>query len=91
MFAHELISDSIPALRTSDTVQKVHERMAEFRVNHLPIVNDKQFLKTKVSCVEFPEYICKDENFEEKMKIDSVKHFTALNVIVFVEFERSKF
>lgn len=44
MFAHELISDSIPALRTSDTVQKVHERMAEFRVNHLPIVNDKQFL-----------------------------------------------
>ena len=44
MFAYELISDSIPALRTSDTVQKVHERMAEFRVNHLPIVNDKQFL-----------------------------------------------
>jgi acetoin utilization protein AcuB len=44
MFAHELISDSIPALRTSDTVQKVHERMTEFRVNHLPIVNDKQFL-----------------------------------------------
>lgn len=54
-------------------------------------VNDKQFSKTKVSCVEFPEYICKDENFEEKMKIDSVKHFTALNVIIFVEFERSKF
>ncbi|MDP3467494.1 MAG: CBS domain-containing protein [Daejeonella sp.] len=44
MYAQELISDSIPALRTSDTVQKVHERMAEFRVNHLPIVNDKQFL-----------------------------------------------
>lgn len=44
MFAYELISDSIPALRTSDTVQKVQERMAEFRVNHLPIVNDKQFL-----------------------------------------------
>lgn len=44
MFAHELISDSIPPLKTSDTVQKVQERMAEFRVNHLPIVNDKQFL-----------------------------------------------
>jgi len=44
MYAQELISDSIPALRTSDTVQKVHERMAEYRVNHLPIVNDKQFL-----------------------------------------------
>ncbi len=44
MFAHELISDSIPPLKTSDTVQKVQERMAEFRVNHLPVVNDKQFL-----------------------------------------------
>ena len=44
MFAHELISDSIPPLKTSDTVQKVQERMAEFRVNHLPIVNEKQFL-----------------------------------------------
>jgi CBS domain-containing protein len=44
MFAYELISDSIPALRTSDTVQKVYERMSEFRVNHLPIVNEKQFL-----------------------------------------------
>jgi len=44
MFAHVLISDSIPPLKTSDTVQKVHERMAEFRVNHLPIVNEKQFL-----------------------------------------------
>jgi CBS domain-containing protein len=44
MFAYELISDSIPALRTSDTVQKVHERMIEFRINHLPIVNEKQFL-----------------------------------------------
>jgi signal-transduction protein with cAMP-binding, CBS, and nucleotidyltransferase domain len=44
MFAYELISDSIPALRTSDTIQKVYERMSEFRVNHLPIVNEKQFI-----------------------------------------------
>ena len=44
MFAQELIADSIPPLRTSDTVQKVIDRMAEFRVNHLPIVNDQQFL-----------------------------------------------
>ncbi len=44
MFAYELISDSIPPLKTSDTVQKVYERMAEFRVNHLPIVNENQFL-----------------------------------------------
>ncbi len=44
MYAHELIADAIPPLRTSDTIQKVMERMAEFRVNHLPIVNNKQFL-----------------------------------------------
>lgn len=44
MYAHELISDSIPPLRTSDSIQKVIDRMAEFRVNHLPIVNDQQFL-----------------------------------------------
>lgn len=44
MFARELISDAIPSLKTSDTVQKVLDRMAEFRVSHLPIVNDKQIL-----------------------------------------------
>lgn len=44
MFARELISDAIPPLKTSDSVQKVFDRMAEFRVNHLPIVNNRQFL-----------------------------------------------
>ncbi len=44
MLARELISDSIPALKTSDTVQKVLDRMAEFRVSHLPIVNQEQIL-----------------------------------------------
>lgn len=44
MLAIELITDAIPPLRTSDTVQKVLERMDEFRLNHLPIVNDQQFL-----------------------------------------------
>lgn len=44
MIASELISDVIPSLKTSDTVQKVWDRMSEFRVEHLPIVNDTQFL-----------------------------------------------
>lgn len=44
MFARELLTDIIPSLKTSDTVQKVLDRMVEFRVNHLPIVNNKQFL-----------------------------------------------
>lgn len=44
MYARDLISDAIPALKTSDTVQKVFDRMAEFRVSHMPIVNEKQIL-----------------------------------------------
>jgi acetoin utilization protein AcuB len=44
MIANELISYAIPALKTSDTIQMVLDRMVEFRVNHLPIVNNEQFL-----------------------------------------------
>ena len=44
MLAIELISDAMPPVHTSDTIQKVLDRMAEFRVRHLPIVNEDQFL-----------------------------------------------
>ena len=44
MYAHELISDAIPPVRTSDTIQKIIDRMAEFRVNHLPIVDNNQYI-----------------------------------------------
>jgi len=44
MFASELISNSIPPLKTSDSVQKALERMTEFKLYHLPIVNETQFL-----------------------------------------------
>lgn len=44
MFAGELISNKIPPLRTSDTVRKALERMNEFKVYHLPIVNETQYL-----------------------------------------------
>ncbi len=44
MIAAELISNVIPPLKTSDSIAKVFERMAEFRVNHMPIVNNDQFL-----------------------------------------------
>jgi acetoin utilization protein AcuB len=44
MLAMELIADAIPTVHTSDTIQKVFDRMAEFRVMHLPIVNEEQFL-----------------------------------------------
>ena len=44
MLAIELISNAIPPVHTSDSIQKVIDRMAEFRVGHLPIVNEEQFL-----------------------------------------------
>ncbi|MBC8054454.1 MAG: CBS domain-containing protein [Sphingobacteriaceae bacterium] len=44
MVAQQLISDVILPVKTSDSIQKVLDRMAEFRVNHLPIVNEQQLL-----------------------------------------------
>src|SRR5579863_5525812 len=44
MLAIELIADAIPPVHTSDTIQKVMDRMAEFCVRQLPIVNEQQFL-----------------------------------------------
>jgi len=44
MLAIELISNLVPPVHTSDTIQKVTDRMAELKVRHLPIVNEEQFL-----------------------------------------------
>jgi len=44
MTAEELISNTIPPLKTSDTVQKALDRMSEFKLFHMPIVNEDQFL-----------------------------------------------
>jgi acetoin utilization protein AcuB len=44
MLASELLSNAMPPARTSDTIQKVIDRMAEFKVSHLPIVNEDVFL-----------------------------------------------
>jgi acetoin utilization protein AcuB len=44
MLAKDLISDVIPALRTSDSGQKALYWMDIFRISHLPIVNNKDFL-----------------------------------------------
>jgi acetoin utilization protein AcuB len=44
MLAVELIAETIPPVHTSDTIQKVMDRLAEFRLKHLPIVNEEQFL-----------------------------------------------
>ncbi len=44
MLAKKLISDVVPALKTSDTGVQALNWMEVFRVKHLPIVNHKQFL-----------------------------------------------
>ena len=44
MLAKDLISDVIPALRTSDSGQKALYWMDIFRISHLPIVNNEDFL-----------------------------------------------
>ncbi|MDB5110663.1 MAG: hypothetical protein JWR67_1777 [Mucilaginibacter sp.] len=43
MFAIELISDAILPLNTSDSVQRAVDRMIEYRIRHLAIVNEDQF------------------------------------------------
>ncbi len=44
MLAKKLISDVVPALKTSDTGTKALNWMEIFRISHLPIVNNKDFL-----------------------------------------------
>lgn len=44
MFAAEIISDAIPSLRTDDTVQKALDRMHDFKLKHLPVVNEVTLL-----------------------------------------------
>ncbi|RZK12847.1 MAG: CBS domain-containing protein, partial [Flavobacterium sp.] len=35
---------AIPPIKTDDTVQKALDRMSEFKLKHMPVVNDVQFL-----------------------------------------------
>lgn len=44
MLAAELLSDYIPALKTSTSVQTAVERMNEFHVSHLPVTSGADFL-----------------------------------------------
>lgn len=44
MFAEEIISNEIAPIKTDDTLQKALDRMNEFKLKHIPVVNDAQFL-----------------------------------------------
>ena len=44
MLAAELLSNAMPPVRNNYTIQQVIDRMIEFRVRHLPLVNEDQFV-----------------------------------------------
>jgi len=44
MLAKDLLSDVVPSLKTSDTGLRALSWMEIFRISHLPIVNNKEFL-----------------------------------------------
>jgi len=44
MLAKEMMSDIVPALKTSDSAQTALNWMEIFRVSHLPIVNEQDYL-----------------------------------------------
>jgi acetoin utilization protein AcuB len=58
MVAIELVADVIPPVDTFDSIQKVVDRMAEFRVRHMPIVSEGQFigLIAEDDLIEAPDY-----------------------------------
>ena len=44
MIARDLISDTVPSLKTSDTAARVLDWMSEFKVEQLPVVNNAELL-----------------------------------------------
>jgi len=44
MLAKELISDTVPAVKTSDSGEQVLNWMDHFRISHMPIVDNSDFL-----------------------------------------------
>jgi predicted transcriptional regulator len=44
MYAQELISDVITPVKSTDSIQKAIDKMAEFRVSHLPIIDNNQYI-----------------------------------------------
>lgn len=44
MLAKDIISENIPPLKTTDTGEKAIEWMYEFKLTHLPLVENKKFL-----------------------------------------------
>ncbi len=58
MFASELVSTHILPLKSTDNLQIAYERMVDYKVSHLPIVNGSDFLGliSEEMIIEQPDY-----------------------------------
>ncbi len=82
MTAREMIADVVPTVKTSDSVQKVLDRMAEFRVRHLPIVNDVQFLGliSDEDLIEVPDYSSSIGSLELNLSVTCLSFLKFINL-----------
>ena len=49
LLAKDLITDTLPSIKTSDNATRVLEWMSEFKVAQLPVVNHERLLGAKNS------------------------------------------
>ena len=80
MRAEELINQTIPPLKTSDTVEKALSWMDEFRVSQLPVVKSRKFLGliTEQDILDFDTFdaIVSDINYNfHDTSVLANKHF----------------
>jgi acetoin utilization protein AcuB len=77
MLAGELINQAIPSLKLSDTVRKALDRMSEFRLKQLPLVNSHQFLGlvSEENLLELPDHTLTFQTLQTTLD----KHFVQDN------------
>lgn len=97
MLAAELITDAIPALKTSEPIQKALDRMAEFKVRHLPVMSDDQYLGLlaeedlimpdhniligQLNLPLVPVYVQDDQHIYEVIRLFYERHITVVPVL----------
>ena len=63
MLVSDLITDEIPPLKTSDTVEMALDWMEQFKVSHLPLVSNRQLIGV-VAESDLLDYNKPEESFE---------------------------
>ena len=81
MLAKDLITDEIPPLKTSDTGLMVINWMDEFKVSHLPIVNNREYLGL-ISDTDILDLNITDEEIG-KHKLSLIRPFVSQNQHVY--------